>query len=583
MAEQASFVGRPEGRPRPSSTVRPTSWRSAAGEQQVGTQPRVELRQSRGRASRRRPCARAARPRTSGGRRASREARGARAETSSRETRADGRAQPRVVRSRPARNSRKPSSSSASRRIAGRQPRRDRRLRRGLERAHLELEPVAEALDPAEHAHRVAFGEARVEQLDVVPDARLDASARVDELEREIRAPPSCAQALLLRDRVDALDGAVLLELRDRGHGTASLRPAVDTVAAWPRSGLSARSATTSGSPGRSSSSRRPTTSSPGAARGVPGAQPVQRRPPDAARLGGAGGPGPRRLARTTACSSRTRSRRTGGSRRSTSAPTASRARAKASSPRCASSRTRSASSCRTSARTRARRRGGCACCARRARSSSRSSCSTTARRVDGLGEPDLAAEGGVTARLWRLDAEFGDRAHGGDRGRAAADRRRPPPLRDGARLPRGGRHRGERLAAGRDRPDRPGGTDDLPDAPRRAVGQRRQRDADRSRPATSCRASSSTATARTSCSRATGSTPRSSTGSRRRASRTRRTASEAVAAVDRGDAEAAFLLRPTPHRGRVGDRRAAGDVMPQKSTFFYPKLTSGLLFHPLD
>jgi uncharacterized protein (DUF1015 family) len=25
------------------------------------------------------------------------------------------------------------------------------------------------------------------------------------------------------------------------------------------------------------------------------------------------------------------------------------------------------------------------------------------------------------------------------------------------------------------------------------------------------------------------------------------------------------------------------GDVMPQKSTFFYPKLTSGLLLMPLD
>jgi uncharacterized protein (DUF1015 family) len=24
------------------------------------------------------------------------------------------------------------------------------------------------------------------------------------------------------------------------------------------------------------------------------------------------------------------------------------------------------------------------------------------------------------------------------------------------------------------------------------------------------------------------------------------------------------------------------GEVMPQKSTFFYPKLTSGLLFHPI-
>jgi uncharacterized protein (DUF1015 family) len=56
----------------------------------------------------------------------------------------------------------------------------------------------------------------------------------------------------------------------------------------------------------------------------------------------------------------------------------------------------------------------------------------------------------------------------------------------------------------------------------------------------------------------------------------------EAVATVDRGEAEAAFLLRPT----RIEDvwkvaRR--GGTMPQKSTYFFPKLTSGLLFHPLD
>jgi uncharacterized protein (DUF1015 family) len=56
----------------------------------------------------------------------------------------------------------------------------------------------------------------------------------------------------------------------------------------------------------------------------------------------------------------------------------------------------------------------------------------------------------------------------------------------------------------------------------------------------------------------------------------------EAVATVDRGDAEAAFLLRPT----RIEDVWAVarrGDTMPQKSTYFYPKLTSGLLFLPLD
>jgi uncharacterized protein (DUF1015 family) len=55
----------------------------------------------------------------------------------------------------------------------------------------------------------------------------------------------------------------------------------------------------------------------------------------------------------------------------------------------------------------------------------------------------------------------------------------------------------------------------------------------------------------------------------------------EAIAAVDEGRAEAAFLLRPT----RIEDVFAVakrGEVLPQKTTYFYPKLVSGLLFHPL-
>ncbi|MDX6481927.1 MAG: hypothetical protein QOG85_2437 [Gaiellaceae bacterium] len=56
----------------------------------------------------------------------------------------------------------------------------------------------------------------------------------------------------------------------------------------------------------------------------------------------------------------------------------------------------------------------------------------------------------------------------------------------------------------------------------------------------------------------------------------------EAVAAVDRGEAAAAFLLRPTRIED-VWEVAQRGDVMPQKSTFFYPKLTSGLLMLPLD
>ena len=56
----------------------------------------------------------------------------------------------------------------------------------------------------------------------------------------------------------------------------------------------------------------------------------------------------------------------------------------------------------------------------------------------------------------------------------------------------------------------------------------------------------------------------------------------DAVATVDRGDAEAAFLLRPTRIED-VWEVARRGDTMPQKSTYFFPKLTSGLLFHPLD
>jgi uncharacterized protein (DUF1015 family) len=57
--------------------------------------------------------------------------------------------------------------------------------------------------------------------------------------------------------------------------------------------------------------------------------------------------------------------------------------------------------------------------------------------------------------------------------------------------------------------------------------------------------------------------------------------AEEAVAAVDRGEAEAAFLVRPTTV-AQVAAFAARGETMPQKSTFFYPKLTSGLLLHPV-
>ena len=52
----------------------------------------------------------------------------------------------------------------------------------------------------------------------------------------------------------------------------------------------------------------------------------------------------------------------------------------------------------------------------------------------------------------------------------------------------------------------------------------------------------------------------------------------EALSAVDRGEAEGALLVRPTRIQ-EVYDRARAGRVMPQKTTYFYPKLVSGLVF----
>ena len=51
---------------------------------------------------------------------------------------------------------------------------------------------------------------------------------------------------------------------------------------------------------------------------------------------------------------------------------------------------------------------------------------------------------------------------------------------------------------------------------------------------------------------------------------------------LESGDYELAFLLRPTPI-DQVQAVAEAGETMPPKSTYFYPKLLSGLLFNPLD
>jgi uncharacterized protein (DUF1015 family) len=58
--------------------------------------------------------------------------------------------------------------------------------------------------------------------------------------------------------------------------------------------------------------------------------------------------------------------------------------------------------------------------------------------------------------------------------------------------------------------------------------------------------------------------------------------AADAVAAVESGSADAAFLLRATPVE-QVRAVAEAGESMPPKSTFFHPKVPTGLLFNPLE
>jgi uncharacterized protein (DUF1015 family) len=60
------------------------------------------------------------------------------------------------------------------------------------------------------------------------------------------------------------------------------------------------------------------------------------------------------------------------------------------------------------------------------------------------------------------------------------------------------------------------------------------------------------------------------------------RDAAEALAQVRNGSANITFLMNPCPVQ-QVRDIALAGEVMPQKSTDFYPKLLSGLVAYALD
>ena len=60
------------------------------------------------------------------------------------------------------------------------------------------------------------------------------------------------------------------------------------------------------------------------------------------------------------------------------------------------------------------------------------------------------------------------------------------------------------------------------------------------------------------------------------------KSAEEARAAVEAGRSDAAFFLRATPVE-QVRAVAEAGEPMPPKSTYFHPKVPTGLVFNPLE
>ena len=55
----------------------------------------------------------------------------------------------------------------------------------------------------------------------------------------------------------------------------------------------------------------------------------------------------------------------------------------------------------------------------------------------------------------------------------------------------------------------------------------------------------------------------------------------QALVGVTDGSYNAAFFMAPTPIE-QVAEVAGAGESMPPKSTYFFPKVPTGLLFNPL-
>jgi len=60
------------------------------------------------------------------------------------------------------------------------------------------------------------------------------------------------------------------------------------------------------------------------------------------------------------------------------------------------------------------------------------------------------------------------------------------------------------------------------------------------------------------------------------------RSTDEARERVRSGDVQAGLFMGPAPVE-LVREVAAAGEVMPPKSTYFFPKVLTGLLFNPLE
>ena len=56
----------------------------------------------------------------------------------------------------------------------------------------------------------------------------------------------------------------------------------------------------------------------------------------------------------------------------------------------------------------------------------------------------------------------------------------------------------------------------------------------------------------------------------------------QAIELVLNGEYDAAFFMAPTPVR-RVQDVASSGESMPPKSTYFFPKVLTGMVFNPLE